>query len=416
MKIRVLICLSLTLFAVNPLIPCRMLGVIALPGASLSELDSLQHFHPYLMEELEELRLQGGSGNWPYNNRDGWGMTSYSTTENFPQVLTVRSEIEAYADETYYEQTALLLAPDEVTVLLGHLRQTTSGAIDIENPHPFIYTTPGGQQFSFAHNGDLDKDVLRELIGDDWLADHPPQTYGGGAWDDTGWSQVVDSELFFFWIMQNIELLNDIESGIQQALIVLENELPTEFKTFLLSDGIDLYAYSSSVLGDLYYFDGSDEVEPPWYLEGSNHRAIMSTPPPTGVLAEIPWVQLATNVLLCLRADATTDLFDVLSSIEISAPPVTPDHSKVIHAFPNPFNARTIIPVTWNQTGDLKLKIYDARGRLVYELIKAKLQPGDLQLNWAGRDDQGHELSSGNYFFTVSGDQFISSGKLLLLK
>ena len=148
---------SLVFFAlVLPLFACRMLGVIALPGESLSNTYGNGEYHPYLMEELEAFRLQGGSGGWPYNNRDGWAMTSYHIIQDITEYQIVRSDIEAYSDAEYYDQTSTLLMATQVPILMGHLRQTSSGATVIENPHPFIYTSENGQNFSFAHNGDVD--------------------------------------------------------------------------------------------------------------------------------------------------------------------------------------------------------------------------------------------------------------------
>ncbi len=392
-----------------------MLGVIALPDASLSERDSTLSLHPFLLAELEEFRLQGGSGDWPYNNGDGWAMTSFSMSGSTLQVNSTRSELEAYSDDSYYDQTDLLLTSEVVSVLLGHVRQSTSGAYGIANPHPFIYQGSNGEQFCFGHNGDLDKDVLRELIGDDWLQDHPPQTYGVNPWDGAGWDDVVDSELFFFWIMKNIEEVADVVAGICQALIILEDELPSQIKNFLFSDGIDLIAYRSSPAADIFYFDGSNP-DPPWYLQMSNHRAIMSTPPPTGDLAGIPWINLTNKHLIILKSDGSTELFDVLNLSEISEAQLLPTHTELLQAYPNPFNATTIIPVKVEQAGTLQLNIYDILGRKVYESSRFYVARGFHQLAWNGRDNQGNELGSGNYFFTVQGTRLISSGKLLLLK
>ncbi|MEA3286376.1 MAG: FlgD immunoglobulin-like domain containing protein [Candidatus Marinimicrobia bacterium] len=408
--------LTLILLLANPVFPCRMLGVIALPGESLGGLDSLHNFHPYLLEELEELRLQGGSGSWPYNNRDGWAMTSFSTSESAIQVQAVRSEMSAFDDEMYYQQAFTVLSPEMISILMGHLRQSTSGAEGIQNPHPFIFTDSTGQHFSFAHNGDMDKDELRVLVGNDWLEDHPPQTYGEGPWDGDGWDAVVDSELFFFWIMKNIEEWGNIEIGIQQALIILENEAPGEIKNFLFTDGVDLYGYRSSPAADICYFDGSNELEPPWYLELSNHRAIMSTPPPTGDLALIPWIELSNKYLVILKADGSTEVLDVLDLSEIPESDNIPTRSELIKAYPNPFNGSTIIPAQLDHTGDLELAIYNTLGQVVFQTTLFNAQAGSHRLRWKGQDDQGRQVESGTYFFTVSGSQQTSNGKLLLLK
>ncbi|NQV16673.1 class II glutamine amidotransferase [bacterium] len=416
MKASFIIRLGLILLFVSTVYPCRMLGVIALPGEFLSDRDATDNLHPYLVAELEEFRLQGGSGSWPYNNRDGWAMISYPGTESEESIQVVRSELEAYEDEFFDEQIALLLAPEEISILMGHLRQGTSGADDIPNPHPFIYVDPSGVEYSFAHNGDMNKEVLRDMIGDDWLAEHPPQTYGGGPWDASGWDYVVDSELFFFWIMKNIEESSSIVNGIKQAMQELEVELSFDIKNFLMSDGIDLYAYRSSPIDDIYYFDGSEEAVPPWFLEFSNHRAVMSTPPPDGPMADIPWIELADLHLLILKADGSSEVLDAMTPIDILVHQQQPLQSSLQKAYPNPFNASTVIPAQLRFIGDLELKIYNTRGVQVYSSYKYVDQPGQYQFIWAGQDNQGKLLQSGSYFYQLQGPELLYNGKLLLLK
>ncbi len=405
------------LLMVIPLFPCRMLGVIALPGESLSNTYTDGEWHPFLMGELEEFRLQGGSGEWPYNNRDGWAMTSYFVNQDVPHIQTVRSEEEAYLDIDYYYDTSMLLAETEVPILMGHLRQTSSGANDIENPHPFIYTTENGVDYSFGHNGDIDKTAVRELIGDVWLSQHPPQTYGAGSWDGSGWESVVDSELFFFWIIKNIEELDSVLDGIQQALIVLEDQQPWQLKNFLFSDGTDLYAYRRSLMTDIHYFDASQSDSIPPHLSESNHRVIMSTPPTDGAVSELPWIELPDRSLLIFRGDGSTEIHANFIPSGLMEDFPKPDQLKTSPAYPNPFNNSTIIPVHANESGVYTLQVFNTRGQLVFSDTNWIGGGRIYDFIWSGIDDAGNEMTSGSFFFRVSsGNHGISTGKLLLLK
>ncbi|NQV29801.1 MAG: class II glutamine amidotransferase [Candidatus Marinimicrobia bacterium] len=408
--------LLLILSMTSSVLPCRMLGVITLPDHSLSNRDSNGNFNTYLMAELEELRLQGGSGNWPYNNRDGWAMTSFSRSADNIEVQTIRSELEAFEDVDYYQKTALLLAGENVPILIGHLRQTSSGAGEIANPHPFVYTDTHGQTFSFAHNGDLNKTDLRELIGDIWLNAHPPQTFGGSPWNADGWSRVVDSELFFFWIVKNVEASGSMLEGITQALRSLEEQQPYNIKNFLLSDGQDLYAYRRSPAKDIHYFDGSNGGELPWYLQNSNHRAIMSTPPPSGLLSTIPWVELEDRQLLILKADGSSELHQPLRQNESEEPDNFPEEPWLSKAYPNPFNGITIIPVLFKREGLYNMTIFDSYGKQVFKTLTEHYQLGKNDFSWSGQDDYGNALPSGCYFYKIGGSQLIATGKLLYLK
>ncbi|MCF7827261.1 MAG: class II glutamine amidotransferase [Candidatus Marinimicrobia bacterium] len=402
---------------VLPLFPCRMLGVIALPGQSLSSTYIAGAWHPYLMEELEAFRLQGGSGGWPYNNRDGWGMTSYHLEGDVLAAQTVRSELEAYSDGNYYNQTAALLSASEVTMLMGHLRQTSSGADGIENPHPFNYANDDGQIFSFAHNGDLDKEDLRALIGDDWLSLHPPQTFGSGNWDGSGWDDVVDSELFFFWMIKNIESSGSTLEGMIQALIVLEQQQPYHIKNFLFSDGYDLFAYRRSSASDIYYFDASNDPNIPPHLSGSNHRVIMSTPPSDGLTSELPWMELADRSLLIFRGDGSTEIHEGFLTTELKNEALRPAACTLSQAYPNPFNASTIIPVNVTESGLYHLNIFNSRGQKVFSESRVINARGMYLFKWTGQNSHGDELSSGSYIYQIKNSEGrFSAGKLLMLK
>ena len=405
------------LLLVTPLIPCRMLGVIALPGESLSDTYINGDWHPYLMGELEAFRLQGGSGGWPYNNRDGWAMTSYHVGQDILEFQTVRSDIEAYSDDNYYDHTSTLLTETQVPILMGHLRQTSSGANNIENPHPFVYTSDNGVNFSFGHNGDVWKEEVRELIGDDWLALHPPQTYGGGPWDGSGWENVVDSELFFFWIIKNIEDAGSVFEGIRQALIVLEDQQPFQLKNFLLSDGSDLYAYRRSSMSDIHYFDASQATNLPPHLSDSNHRVVMSTPPSGGAVSELPWIELPDRNLLIFRGDGSTEIHTDFLTTELAGDDIKPEQFMVNQAYPNPFNNSTIIPLHPNESGTYTLDVFNMRGQLVFSEANWVNAGSVYNFLWSGQDHGGNDLHSGNYFFQIrSGSEYVSRGKLLLLK
>ena len=61
--------------------------------------------------------------------------------------------------------------------------------------------------FSLMHNGTVNKDLLLSLITDSgtdssWIETHPPQTFGGGHWNEGGWESVVDSELILLHVMK----------------------------------------------------------------------------------------------------------------------------------------------------------------------------------------------------------------------
>ena len=410
MRIKFLHLFLLLSFIGSPVWGCRMLGVQALPGESLGYSNTAE-LNPYLLEELEAFRLQGGSGPWPYNNVDGWGLLCYATATDPITAQVTRSELEAFADINFYSASYALLNSDAVSVLLGHLRQSSSGARGIANPHPFHFIETTGQEYGFAHNGDLDKTTLRDLIGADWLSNHPPQTYGVGSWDGEGWHNVVDSELFFFWLIKNIQLQGDVHNGLVQALLILEDELPHQLKNFLFSDGIDLYAYRSSPAQDIHYFE-LNALE-----DGSaiNHRAIMSTPPSSGSAADLPWLPLANHILLIFKADGGTEFEDITQAE--NRIPVLPDQPRPsATAYPNPFNGMTAIRLDHAEPGLYTLEIYALDGQPLFRGSADVGKSGNYEFFWDGSDLKRRSLSSAQYIYRIRGSGSQITGKLLYLK
>ena len=86
----------------------------------------------------------------------------------------------------------------------------SSGANAIPNPHPWIFYY-NEKPFSLIHNGTVNKNILYNLITDygndlNWLESYPPQTFGGGIWNEEGWNHVIDSELILLLIMREYYL------------------------------------------------------------------------------------------------------------------------------------------------------------------------------------------------------------------
>jgi predicted glutamine amidotransferase len=170
------ICFSL-IFAASAS-ACRMWGFIsdAPPG------DILQ-------AQLTSFRSFGGS------NPNGWAIGYFypGTPNPFIFPIVRRGGPQATLDPDY------VLAVNEVLRVgpkagLAHVRFATSGHNGIPNPHPFI--EPG---WMFCHNGTTSSTVLRNLIGQTYLDQHPLDYTNPN----------IDSELYFVYLMKRIHELSD---------------------------------------------------------------------------------------------------------------------------------------------------------------------------------------------------------------
>jgi endoglucanase len=69
--------------------------------------------------------------------------------------------------------------------------------------------------------------------------------------------------------------------------------------------------------------------------------------------------------------------------------------------YPNPFNAGTKIPFYVSAPAQVKISIYDTRGRLVTELGNTMFEAGENFVQWDGKSAKGKSLSSGIYYYSA---------------
>lgn len=83
----------------------------------------------------------------------------------------------------------------------------------------------------------------------------------------------------------------------------------------------------------------------------------------------------------------------------------------ILSAYPNPFNASTVISFEMQEAGFINLVIYDIQGRKVQALVNGQLTPGQHQAVW-----NAEELASGVYFAKLTAGSTTNLQKLLLIK
>jgi len=69
--------------------------------------------------------------------------------------------------------------------------------------------------------------------------------------------------------------------------------------------------------------------------------------------------------------------------------------------YPNPFNPSTVIPFSVIQTENVKLKVYNIIGQEIRTLINKTLSPGNYSVNWDSKDNNGKNVTSGVYFYSL---------------
>jgi hypothetical protein len=80
-------------------------------------------------------------------------------------------------------------------------------------------------------------------------------------------------------------------------------------------------------------------------------------------------------------------------------------------SFPNPFNPQATIRFTLPDVSDVRLAVYDARGRQVQVLIDRSLSAGEHEVSF-----EAHDLPSGVYFSRLEVGGKTSTSRMVLLK
>ncbi|RMF56604.1 MAG: choice-of-anchor D domain-containing protein [Calditrichaeota bacterium] len=89
--------------------------------------------------------------------------------------------------------------------------------------------------------------------------------------------------------------------------------------------------------------------------------------------------------------------------------------------YPNPFNPVTqigfrIANFPSGAGAFVKLAVYDLLGRKVKTLVNKSLTPGEYQVQWDGKDENGKPVVSGVYLYRLQAGDFVQVRKMVLLR
>jgi formylglycine-generating enzyme required for sulfatase activity len=87
-----------------------------------------------------------------------------------------------------------------------------------------------------------------------------------------------------------------------------------------------------------------------------------------------------------------------------------------VSVYPNPFNPQTTVAYKVPRGGNVRVQVFDMRGRLVSTLVDGSRQSGQHTVTWNGRDDAGQTVGSGIYHVRVVTPSGVASERALLVK
>ncbi len=145
---------------------------------------------------------------------------------------------------------------------------------------------------------------------------------------------------------------------------------------------------------------------------GGLNWTVMSTSGLTGI-THFDFYRSGTNVYgYAVTANgAVLKVTDNVTSIE-PVNSIVPDQFSLGQNYPNPFNPSTKINFSIPVSSHVMLKVFDASGREVAEIVNEFAQAGNYTVDFNATTN----MTSGVYFYTLSAGEFRATKKLMLVK
>ena len=383
----------LVIIVMQPLNACRLWAVCARSDLTFSEVSEAQY---------AEIELQLNSFYFQSEYMlDGWALLRYNESEQDSVTPIYRSESPATNDSAlYWNAVESLLGSDSGKIGIGHLRIATSGSNSVPNPHPWMFYH-NDISYSFIHNGTVNKEILYDLItesGTDltWLELYPPQTFGGGDWKSSGWTNVVDSELILLYIMKEVQYHEDIVIGFQTAVINMINAGTSASQLNLIfSDG-----------GSLFIFGGSHGL---YTTESSDYYSIMTQPPNND---GNEWIGIANEEMIVINSSGIVRYPDFVTNDMEDDHDIYPLSFTMSSAYPNPFNASVYFVLDGQTSEHVNISIYSITGKQVDQFFIPRLNGQQSKIGWS----PSLNVPSGTYFIQASTNYFNETRKILFIK
>jgi hypothetical protein len=115
------------------------------------------------------------------------------------------------------------------------------------------------------------------------------------------------------------------------------------------------------------------------------------------------WTTGGNGTILKTNTGGTTGVVQINSEI--------PKEFKLNQNYPNPFNPVTNFEFHIAYSRHVVVKVFDAIGNEVAELVDEQLKPGIYKVNF-----EGSNLASGVYFYKLTAGDFTASKKMILAK
>lgn len=116
----------------------------------------------------------------------------------------------------------------------------------------------------------------------------------------------------------------------------------------------------------------------------------------------------------CIECVSVTGMTFRHDLIEISAP--VPEAFALHQNYPNPLTLETLIRFQIPRKCHVSLSVYNILGEEVRTLVRETREKGFYDVIWNGRDENGREVGSGIYFYSITAERFHETRKIMVVR
>ena len=89
---------------------------------------------------------------------------------------------------------------------------------------------------------------------------------------------------------------------------------------------------------------------------------------------------------------------------------------RVGNIWPNPSSMNSALSFSLPKSQDVRLQVFDVRGRLVQTLVDDSFDVGEHVVRWNGRDRSGNRAANGLYFYRLQTDNGDRVRRLVMVR
>ena len=404
-------------------------------GPTLADLDNdgnLEIIQPCFQTKNLEIINHDGSvfGDWPYNSNTSWyGAAAVGDIDNDDEFEVVFAGFDSLLHVFNSDKTEVSGFP--VALDNRSWISPAIGNIDPSDPEPeIVIATQSGSVYLINHDGTLvsgwpinigtavkSSPALGDLDNDD-----APEIVFGGS-DSDLYAYDSDGSLlsgFPVSLIANITaspVIADI-TGNGTADIIIGNGASETYLFGFNAQGQILpnFPISTSATGPvkaspaIWDLDNDYDLDIVVCVQNSNYNLDVIDYKRNSSIDRIHWAMYGNDKY-------RTSNFEAFSPIGIDDETISvPQQFGLLQNYPNPFNNHTIIRYSLDIPTEFSLEVYNILGQQVRNLDSGFKQAGVYDVIWNGRNDNGNDVTSGVYFYKLTGDDRTEVKRMLYLR